>query len=90
MDENEIVFHLPSFYFQKEIKKLYKQQKNICAVCRDGVVAESTVCLKRLRNGNFDLKEREHSGSPTVVGDDQIEMLIKTNAGHTRRDIFHK
>lgn len=33
-------------------------------------------CFARFRSGNSDLKKQEHFGRPTVVNDDQIEVLI--------------
>lgn len=54
-------------------------------------IAESNVhkWFARFRGGNIDQDDREHSGRPLVIEDDQIETLIKSNLGHTKSDISH-
>jgi len=71
---------------------LHKQQKRFCIlyiVYGDNIVAENTIrkWFTRFRNGNFDLEDRERSGRPAVVDNDQILTLIENNPRHMIRDI---
>ncbi|KAM0730355.1 Histone-lysine N-methyltransferase SETMAR [Formica fusca] len=89
MEKNKVYFrHLMLFYFQKG-KNAVQTAKKICAVYGNDAIAESTVrkWFARFRIGNFDLEDRERSGKPAVVDDDQIVTLIENNPRHTTRDI---
>ncbi|XP_018366071.1 PREDICTED: histone-lysine N-methyltransferase SETMAR-like [Trachymyrmex cornetzi] len=89
MEENKVHFrHLMLFYFRKR-KNAAQTAKKICAIYGNGTVAESTVrkWFARFRSDNFDLEDRERSGRPAVVDDDQIVTLIENNPRHTTRDI---
>jgi len=92
MEENKVHFrHLMLFYFRKG-KNAAQTAKKICIAYGDSAVGESTVrkWFTRFRNGNFDLEDRERSGRPAIVDDDQILTLIKNNPRHTTRDIAEK
>lgn len=81
--------HLMLFYFRRG-RKAVQTAKKICAVYGDCAIAKRSTVRKwfaRFRSGNFDLEDRERSGRPAVVDDDQIETLIKNNPGHSTRDI---
>lgn len=73
------IFYLIPFYFWKVVQ----MTKDICAISQDVAIAESIVLkwFARFRNGNFALKDQEHSGKLAV--DDQIEILDE-NPHHTR------
>lgn len=69
------------------ISYLCKQQKKLCAIYKDGAIAEIHFhrWLARPRSRNLDLEDQECSGRPGVI-DDRVEMLIKNNAGHMTQD----
>lgn len=86
IEENEIHFHslmLP--YFQKW-KWLCKQQKNM------SFMEMVPVCkwFARFRSEKFNLKDWQHSGKPTIVHDDKIEILIKNIMDQMTQDIEDK
>ncbi|XP_036360306.1 histone-lysine N-methyltransferase SETMAR-like [Octopus sinensis] len=86
--ENEIHFHnLMLFCFRKG-KNAAQIAKKICAVYRDGIIAANTVrkWFARFRTKTFDLENRELSGRPTVVDNEQIKTLIKNNSCHITQD----
>lgn len=70
-----------SFILERE-KTLYKQQK-ICAIYGEDAIDESAVRKWFVR---FRREDRKRAGLPEVV-DDQIEVMIKNNPGHTTLDI---
>lgn len=66
----------------------------MCVVYGDGTVAESIVRMQftSFKNRNFDLEDRDHSGSSKVVNDHQIQTLIKNSPDcqhETLRDSPH-
>lgn len=80
-------FHHLMFLFQE--KKTLQTAKMLCTVYGDGTTDESIVC--KLRSGNFDLENQEHSYKPAVIDNVQIETVIK-NPGHMtwhRTEIQH-
>lgn len=50
----------------KNVKEHCRKGKKICAIYKDDVIDESTVCkwFARFRSGNFDLEDQEYSGRP--------------------------
>jgi len=80
--------HLMLFYFRKG-KNTAQTAKKICIVFGNNAVAESLVrkWFTHFRNSNFDLENRERSGRPAVIDDDQILTLIENDPRHTTRDI---
>lgn len=62
----------------------------ICAIYEDGFIAETTIhkwFTRFFKSGNVFLKDKEHSAKLEFIDDDQIEMSIKNNPGHTIKGI---
>jgi len=76
------------FYFCKG-KNATQNRKKICAMYEEDAVSER-VCqnwFAKFRAGDMTCEDREHSGRPLVVDDDQIKNLIESNPHYTTREI---
>jgi len=89
MEENKQYFRcLMLFYFRKG-KNATQTRKKKCAVYEEDVVSER-VCqnwFAKFRAGDTTCEDRERSGRPLVVDNDQIKNLIKSNPHNTTREI---
>ncbi|VDO88716.1 unnamed protein product [Heligmosomoides polygyrus] len=52
---------------------------NICRACREDAVSQRTVgrWFSRFESGDTSLEDREHSGRPSTVDDDEVRCCIK-------------
>jgi len=76
------------FYFRKG-KNATQTRKKICAVYGEDAVSER-VCqnwFAKFRAGDTTCEDRERSGKPLMVDDDQIKSLIESNPHYTTREI---
>ena len=81
MEENTQHFwHITLYYFKKG-KNLIETQKQICAVCGEGVVTDQTSPKwdAKFHAGGFSLDGAPWLGRPVEVDRDQIETLIESN-----------
>jgi len=76
------------FYFRKE-KNATQTRKKICAMYGKDAVSER-VCqnwFAKFCASDTTCEDRERSGRPLVVDDDQIKSLIESNPYYTTREI---
>ncbi|XP_066247087.1 histone-lysine N-methyltransferase SETMAR-like [Euwallacea similis] len=83
--------HLLLHYYHKG-KNAVQATKKICAVCAKDTVSERTVreWFVKFRGGEFNLEDRQRSGRPSSVDDDQIKVLITQNPRSTTHDTAQK
>ncbi|VDP51432.1 unnamed protein product [Heligmosomoides polygyrus] len=62
---------------------------NICKACKEDAVSQRTVrrWFNRFESGDTSLEDREHSGMPSTVDDDEVRRCIKEKPGATTREL---
>jgi len=61
-----------------------KPEKNMCGVWRRCCKRTCVPKFAKFRAGDTTCEDRERSGRPLVVDDDQIKSLIESNPHYTR------
>lgn len=80
--------HLMLFFYRKG-KNATQATNKICAVYGEGALAERTVrkWFAKFRAGDFNLKDQERTGRPSITDDDQLKTLIENNPRYTTREL---
>ncbi|VDO76661.1 unnamed protein product [Heligmosomoides polygyrus] len=62
---------------------------NICRACKEDAVSQRTVrrWFNRFESGDTSLEDREHSGRPSTVDDDEVRRCIKEKLEATTREL---
>ncbi|VDO88322.1 unnamed protein product [Heligmosomoides polygyrus] len=62
---------------------------NICRACKEDAVSQRTVrrWFNRFESGGTSLEDREHSGRPSTVDDDEVRRCIKEKPEATTREL---
>lgn len=90
VENREFAFSSLDVLLFPERKNVAHRVKKMCATYGDSITAADNVRIiwsVRFSIGNFDLDDRESSGRPAVVGDTQIDSLIKNKPQVTRHRI---
>ena len=83
--------HILLYYFRKGVNAS-KAHKKLCAVYGDEALKERQCqnWFAKFRSGDFSLKDKERSGHPVVVDDDQIKAVIDDDRYSSARNIAKK
>ena len=51
---------------------------------------EATLRFKKLKNGQFDIEDKERSGSPKVYEDTELEALLDQDSSQTQQEQYDR
>ena len=70
-------------------KSAAKACESICSILGENIVSESTCkyWFRRFKNNNFDVSDKERSGCPRKVMDEEIQALLDENSGQTQKEL---
>ena len=88
VDKIEHFRHHLLFAFNRGVNAT-EAAREICSVYGNGAMPESTArrWFSRFKNGNFYLKDRSHTGRPTVFDEDRLNQLLHENPRQTTREL---
>lgn len=70
-------------------KSVRKACESICSVLGDNIVSKSTCeyWYKRFKEGDFDVSDRERTGPPVKVDDQELQALLDENSCQTEKQL---
>jgi len=84
-EAKQTIFSMFNAFLFLQRKNATQTRKKICAVYGEDAVSEhvSQNWFAKFRAGDTTCEDRERSGRPLVVDDDQIKSLIESNPHYT-------
>lgn len=64
-------------------------KESICSVLGKNIVSKSTYefWFRRFKDNDFDVSDRERSGTPQKVADDELQALLNENSCQTQKKL---
>ena len=92
MEVSNVCFWSIMLYEFKKGVNMMTSFRNICEVFQSEVVSLRTCqnWYTKFRSGDFELKDKQHSGRPSAIDDDILKEMVKENPWQMTRDLAAK